>query len=823
MFPTQAYDDYVTPPPPRADFRPNTRSRYGCLSCKRRKVKCNEQRPLCSNCIRLHLECQWDLSPLPGQQISSDGEFSSGTVESRPDPSIEVRYAYTSFVWDTATGDWQERTSDSGDIAGPGVDAPRTRAPEAYMARQPEPAAAPWNAQVDPRLVQSHEDYSDMPNLETLTDKLIKFFLKLSNPPIFAGVEPQRTWKGIRPTLVSKAKSSRVLWFAMLAFSNSLISKRDANWDVTEHQGRYDEAVAEMAAYDSESLEKHSPKRECFLAALFLLSHIDIQEIRLEEAHKHLKRAYKTFQRGTKGSFSEFEEQILAWIRILDARVVSAGGKGLFLSKNDEIHLKGVPRPQDVADDDIADVLIQALYTPGILFYRRILSFMGRVSNMYPWDSSAGMMVDETRGTDMGASLAADLRALYEERPLMMDYAIAGTLLLEPHLSEYLVVDVTRAFRTYLSNYYASKIHLHRIAYKSWPLTMDAIDALNKIRNLAHQISGDQDSDDSLPVNMLWPLLMLGVEERDEEERAWIKAQILRIDYETRNARIIAQVLDEVQTQQWIAGARVDEERLGAITHSKKREEDFETTLRSVRQDPGTLPDSSPGYQPTTYKDKDRSPLTCATKRPRRDTQCTTQRHVRRKDSLTSSDDEPSTKPPDSSAPAPLPWLFRDRQGKGTQTSSKDKRPPSYCTQKCLLGLTSGGFLDPACPNVEHHNKEIQPVNDHGLGRHPVDYKKWLGLLWNQLKMSLDDGIQPLAPGSARGVLFRVTLLAYGYTFVAKGTVKALAKFLEYEATVYRRLEPIQGINVPVYLGSFDLRDMNKILRCYNMYSTRLG
>lgn len=35
------------------------RSHNGCLTCKRRKVRCNEQRPQCYHCQRLNLECEW--------------------------------------------------------------------------------------------------------------------------------------------------------------------------------------------------------------------------------------------------------------------------------------------------------------------------------------------------------------------------------------------------------------------------------------------------------------------------------------------------------------------------------------------------------------------------------------------------------------------------------------------------------------------------------------------------------------------------------------------------------------------------------------------
>ncbi|KAH8193502.1 hypothetical protein TruAng_012332 [Truncatella angustata] len=65
--------------------------------------------------------------------------------------------------------------------------------------------------------------------------------------------------------------------------------------------------------------------------------------------------------------------------------------------------------------------------------------------------------------------------------------------------------------------------------------------------------------------------------------------------------------------------------------------------------------------------------------------------------------------------------------------------------------------------------------------------------------------------GGSRGVLFKVGLMAYGYTFVAKGTVSAFIRDQEHETTIYKHLEGLQGSQVPVCLGAIDLRDMGRI------------
>ncbi|KAI9366990.1 hypothetical protein BJX61DRAFT_377280 [Aspergillus egyptiacus] len=43
-----------------AQRRSHQKSRHGCLECKRRRVKCDEARPVCANCARRQTECEYD-------------------------------------------------------------------------------------------------------------------------------------------------------------------------------------------------------------------------------------------------------------------------------------------------------------------------------------------------------------------------------------------------------------------------------------------------------------------------------------------------------------------------------------------------------------------------------------------------------------------------------------------------------------------------------------------------------------------------------------------------------------------------------------------
>lgn len=43
--------------------KPHRKSHKGCVQCKRRHVRCGEEKPICSACDRLDLICKYDAAP----------------------------------------------------------------------------------------------------------------------------------------------------------------------------------------------------------------------------------------------------------------------------------------------------------------------------------------------------------------------------------------------------------------------------------------------------------------------------------------------------------------------------------------------------------------------------------------------------------------------------------------------------------------------------------------------------------------------------------------------------------------------------------------
>ncbi|KAG8422115.1 hypothetical protein J3459_010700 [Metarhizium acridum] len=228
--------------------------------------------------------------------------------------------------------------------------------------------------------------------------------------------------------------------------------------------------------------------------------------------------------------------------------------------------------------------------------------------------------------------------------------------------------------------------------------------------------------------------------------------------------------------------------------------------------------------RPKTYSNVDRSPFLAYNLRRREGDEPA--RGPARRRSPPSSDDEAEENAPDSPSPAVRRTRSRGRatrgrgargrqntsQSRGAASSRNSTRGEQYCTQKCLIGLVNGDFLDMRCPNVSRHmGNGPAPSGMKVKTYHPVNHATWLELLREQWKKSLDDGITSLHISGASGALFQVTLLRYGYTFIGKGTPAPLIKRLENEAGIYKRLKHMQGTSIPVFLGAVDLRPMNKI------------
>ncbi|KAH7413882.1 hypothetical protein DE146DRAFT_731459 [Phaeosphaeria sp. MPI-PUGE-AT-0046c] len=63
--------------------KPHSKSRFGCLPCKQRRIKCGEEAPSCRNCTQRGVQCSYGLARASGTEVapqSATSELSYSTV-----------------------------------------------------------------------------------------------------------------------------------------------------------------------------------------------------------------------------------------------------------------------------------------------------------------------------------------------------------------------------------------------------------------------------------------------------------------------------------------------------------------------------------------------------------------------------------------------------------------------------------------------------------------------------------------------------------------------------------------------------------------------
>ncbi|EPE02405.1 metalloprotease m41 [Ophiostoma piceae UAMH 11346] len=130
-----------------------------------------------------------------------------------------------------------------------------------------------------------------------------------------------------------------------------------------------------------------------------------------------------------------------------------------------------------------------------------------------------------------------------------------------------------------------------------------------------------------------------------------------------------------------------------------------------------------------------------------------------------------------------------------------------YCTQGCLRSLCRGQPLDDKCPNMELHRAAAcsQGVDSR---HHALTASQLQSRLVAQLDKEMSRDCENLLWDGffgRYGVLFKLTVTGFGYTFVGKAVQHAHYYVLAHEATIYAALENFQGRLIPVCLGLIEL------------------
>ncbi|KAL1983331.1 hypothetical protein VTN96DRAFT_10472 [Rasamsonia emersonii] len=604
------------------------RSRTGCQTCKRRRVKCDEHRDVCNNCTRLHLVCQYDnpnsqsgktrlrpiaagrrrssvsqgvsrVIPLPSYGPQDPLSPTRGVSESSPLNSNSSTQGIKTLPTDLTTprndatatpvlpndigvatapvfGGQGPVDLDAWDLGLLGdssfwphvtFNGPLDNNPVTQQTALPFETAGSCHSTVKtPRSVPITVTPGSGVTSGELT--LLRHLADFAVPPILIGVEPR--WNSARVSLLRLANSSPVVRHAICAFSAlSFAGSPEASKNSVPSSTHYYElGLSEIR----EILERVSDKvdattHEVILASVFFLCYVELTTTSVPTNTYELLRRAHSISNTVQRPLTVLGAQLRTWLKLLDAKVVSAGGDGAHLLITPDVQdLEGFgdgvspvnDQDADPSNGDEAaileteDILYNSLNRLAYNFYLQVLTFSGRIAQLDQWHRSRGTVADEFEVMCAADKIVKDLGALWTRRPAIIDLADKGDQLRQ-HLSQDLAAKIEQNLRTYCANFYACYIHLQRVAYVHLPSTPQAKRALDKIIHFA-RLSVNEGR--TLSISMMWPLMMAGCECEDSETREWIIQCIEGMKGSVSNASRTAQLVREVVRRQQKEGKR---------------------------------------------------------------------------------------------------------------------------------------------------------------------------------------------------------------------------------------------------------------------------
>lgn len=247
------------------------RSRNGCWTCKRRKVRCNEQRPLCYHCERLNLECVWkDTAPQrPSPSKNAGAENPPGSNIAQVDgPSPDGLPTFAQSVTDPTEDFFLFQDiylPDFGDLTAPRHTL-HERVRSADRDGQSTPHIAPSQSPSQSSI--ANVDIEDPP-------------LPLHVPPILDPVENGPKCASLRALFGNMATLSSMVRYSIAAFAaiqSYTTGKKE------DYQPHYDRAANELSKRfhrSGESMTVNSNELRYVLTTIFFLTYINVRQIDL--------------------------------------------------------------------------------------------------------------------------------------------------------------------------------------------------------------------------------------------------------------------------------------------------------------------------------------------------------------------------------------------------------------------------------------------------------------------------------------------------------------------------------------------------------------
>ncbi|KAE8133460.1 hypothetical protein BDV38DRAFT_274298 [Aspergillus pseudotamarii] len=496
-------------PKARGTGRSGPRRRTGCLTCRARKVRCDEAKPTCANCTRLRLQCIYKTI-VPGatsrrniQRIPQvlPQAFTIDPASTHVPDRLDVNY------FDTVLQPRELRPRRASHIL-PHQVADHTLPPTSVSVPDfPSFDMLSFIGEITSDFEQKHLDLTNGVSAFTLTSEA----LSPTTPGHVGGsnqIVQQPTWTvdTSAETLPSPSDSQSDGVQNVLSGDRNIWPETRQTYEerLLSHFAEIDPppttfgsialewnyASSEIQSCVTESMDDSLLKRALTAVFLLMLSEIVSLPDLGDSSTSFLHSAYLLLQRFHHRTklWTGFGHLIVSWVSLLDVRALIAGRDGdplVELGMLDQIGTAEMDqRPEDELLSQPGYLIHNAIVGPAYSFLFKAQQVIRRIICLDMHHRRRGTVSDEFEVLQVAHQIGADLEALWNRRPRVLDVYDKPEELyntLQPAVAD----EVCRTFRQYIANFLAIFIYLHRVAFVIYPRTDRVHRAVDQIIQLA--------------------------------------------------------------------------------------------------------------------------------------------------------------------------------------------------------------------------------------------------------------------------------------------------------------------------------------------------
>lgn len=533
-----------------------SRVRSGCLTCRSRKVKCDEAKPSCSNCTRLKRNCIYKPARAQQPSVRAEGGHLDQTPQtSRADQPLE---SYHSPLVPLGPPYPDDRggpdTPGSVDAFAPWGSAPTTPHPHSSSSNVDTAARVEADGALEGRILAPYSyesSYSsgdasmalisrdieltvtiDVLALRTESPHMTTLFLEEVECPSITPFD-SCNWQLAKRHIVHLGQSCPAIASCITAVS-ALYKGHLYALPLTGAELHYHSAKRHV----DDLLNDHSKHFSLALVATFLLClfefiHAGDITPHLQEPSPLLVRRLETWAQDA-SSHSTLSVRIVAWLKILQSSTTRGGATGLVSKRVFRLlpsHEGPIPdvEPPPGHEADASNHLYQLLSGSIFHFYCRLQALSREIAKLTLYHRSRTTSRDQQEVIDRMASLKAQLHALWESRSVTQCQSEDE---LRTQLAPTMAGRIASLIAICNAAYYAELVEMGRQLGDPLSRLPDSRDALFKIRETVERDSGggNRGSEKRVNAGFLRALFLYAIESTEQVQIQWAVQKIAQIE-----------------------------------------------------------------------------------------------------------------------------------------------------------------------------------------------------------------------------------------------------------------------------------------------------